>query len=369
MSNTSFDLLLNKSDESKKDDIFDPDYYVYTDGACLNNGTEHAIAGIGIYFGENDVRNVSHKIIGKQSNNTAELTAIIEAYTIIEKDLLTGKKVCVVSDSLYAIRSATTYGEKCSNDGWKKDIPNKELVMKAFNCYHNNPHVKLIHIVAHTTKTDIHSLGNNGADKLANKAIGLEECPYSTLHNKIYIAVPLTQKEVIKKLGGGWDPIVKYWYIFDNSINKEEVLKLFKQIDITENKYPSRMGQPWKDDEILKLLTSIQKKKSIELIATEHERTVSSIIAYIRKLAVDYHFNDNRPIEEIQKFTGLSKEQIEDAIKKHEFKEAMQKLNKSKEPIKIKKEKLETEDLPTMTEVLLLLKDIQKKLDMLLEKA
>ena len=37
-------------------DNFTPDYYVYTDGACSNNGKLNAEAGIGIYFGENDVR-------------------------------------------------------------------------------------------------------------------------------------------------------------------------------------------------------------------------------------------------------------------------------------------------------------------------
>lgn len=30
--------------------------------------------------------------------------------------------------------------------------------------------------MAHTGKMDIHSIGNDGADKLANKAIGLDEC-------------------------------------------------------------------------------------------------------------------------------------------------------------------------------------------------
>lgn len=35
------------------------DYYVYTDGSCRNNGNSNAIAGIGIYFGLDDPRNVS----------------------------------------------------------------------------------------------------------------------------------------------------------------------------------------------------------------------------------------------------------------------------------------------------------------------
>ena len=76
-----------------------PDYYVYTDGACSNNGRSNAMAGIGIYFGNNDPRNVSKRIEGKQTNNTAELLAIIDTYEIIEQDIIEGKKVAIVSDS------------------------------------------------------------------------------------------------------------------------------------------------------------------------------------------------------------------------------------------------------------------------------
>ena len=85
------------------------------------------------------------------------------------------------------------------------------------------------------------------------------------------------------------------------------------------SKYPARFGQPWKDEETIKLLRSIQKKKPLEEIARGHERTVGGITAQLKKLAVEYHFNDNRPIEEIQKFTGLSKEIIEDSIRKKTF--------------------------------------------------
>ena len=56
---------------------------VYTDGACSNNGKKDAKAGIGVFFKENDPKNVSDRISGKQTNNTAELKAIIKAVEII----------------------------------------------------------------------------------------------------------------------------------------------------------------------------------------------------------------------------------------------------------------------------------------------
>jgi ribonuclease HI len=80
------------------------EYYVYTDGACINNGKANAVAGIGIYFGENDPRNVSQRVVGKQSNNTGELGAFLVLYDIIKDDIILGKKINIVSDSTYAMR-------------------------------------------------------------------------------------------------------------------------------------------------------------------------------------------------------------------------------------------------------------------------
>lgn len=164
----------------KRGETETPDYYVYTDGACSNNGRKTAKAGIGIYFGMGDVRNLSKKIEGKQTNNTAELTALIETYGLIADDLEIGKRVSIVSDSEYAIKCVTSYGEKCFQKGWKQEIPNKELVKMAYELYRNVTNVCFIHVRAHTSGTDAHSVGNDNADRLANQAVGLETCPYQS---------------------------------------------------------------------------------------------------------------------------------------------------------------------------------------------
>jgi ribonuclease HI len=203
-----------------------PDYYVYTDGACSNNGRSNAIAGIGIFFGNNDPRNVSKRIEGKQTNNTAEMLAIIDTYEIIEQDIIEGKKVAIVSDSEYALKCVQSYGKKCSDNGWQKDIPNKELVKIAYNLYQKQSNIVFIHCRAHTNQNDIHSIGNDGADRLANMSIGLESCPYS--NSKIYLEVPYAKKDEVKGMGGKWDPTKKKWYINDNNPNKETLLELYK---------------------------------------------------------------------------------------------------------------------------------------------
>lgn len=42
---------------------------VFTDGSCENNGKKHAIAGLGVYFGDDHPLNASEAILGKATNN------------------------------------------------------------------------------------------------------------------------------------------------------------------------------------------------------------------------------------------------------------------------------------------------------------
>ena len=167
VNNEFFENIYSKFDDSKVD------YFIYCDGSCYNNGKINAISAIGIYFEENSPINIS-KIIDalefNHTNNSAELYAILEAYEVV-KDELVNKKICIVSDSDYSIKCATSYGEKCARQNWNKNIPNKNLVKKLYTIYKANPNLRLKHIKAHTNAQDIHSLGNKEADKLAYDAI------------------------------------------------------------------------------------------------------------------------------------------------------------------------------------------------------
>lgn len=80
----------------------------------------------------------------------------------------------------------------------------------------------------------------------------------------------------------------------------------------------ARRGQPWLEEEELQLLQEIHRKESHAVIAKKHKRTEGAIRSHLEKLACEYHFNENRSIEEIMKFTGLSKETIEESIKKRD---------------------------------------------------
>ena len=154
-----------------KDKNVEPHYYVYMDGACSKNGTIEATSGIGVYFGEDDPRNISKKVDDKPTNNVAELNAMITAFNIVKNDLDEGKIITFVSDSEYAIKCATCYGKTQQSGNWAKDIPNKELVKILYEYCKNYVNLQFLHIKAHTNNDDIHSIGNHNADLLARKSI------------------------------------------------------------------------------------------------------------------------------------------------------------------------------------------------------
>jgi hypothetical protein len=99
-----------------------------------------------------------------------------------------------------------------------KEIPNMALV-RALHTLATRWHqqIKFLHILSHLDGGDAHSVGNAGADKLANLAIGLEECPHSGgAKTRIYLNVPFARKEEAKSLGAMWDAGAKKWYVLDS---------------------------------------------------------------------------------------------------------------------------------------------------------
>ena len=216
------EIHTNKTASSSKEPI-----YAYTDGSCIHNGKPNAKAGIGVYFSENDPRNVSRKFEGKQSNNTAELNAIIDVSDILKDEIARNEPIVICSDSQYSIRCCTTYGAKLASNGWTEKKPNLELVKKAYNIYRNKYNVTFKHIMAHTGKQDRHSIGNDGADRMANMAIGLNQCPYSgdkspteRKSKRVYLKVSFDQKDDAKRMGAKWDFRKKKWYTDEDSKNK-----------------------------------------------------------------------------------------------------------------------------------------------------
>ena len=157
--------------------------FVFTDGACQNNGKPNAIASWAVYFNENDSRNASELIIGKQTNQVAELMASILAIEkILSNQELNGKEIIIYTDSIYVKNIVDEWAEKWEKNNWiksdKKAVDNIELVKKLYYLS-KNVDVKFKHCKSHQKEPNKDDknyyiwFGNNEADKLAVKAAQL----------------------------------------------------------------------------------------------------------------------------------------------------------------------------------------------------
>jgi ribonuclease HI len=85
---------------------------IYTDGSSLSNGQKGAAAGIGVYFGPGDSRNISERLEGsEQTNQRAELQAIVLALEAAPSD----EPIRILTDSAYSINCITQWAES-----WEK---------------------------------------------------------------------------------------------------------------------------------------------------------------------------------------------------------------------------------------------------------
>ncbi len=148
---------------------------VYTDGSCSGNGRTDAIGGIGIYFPNKELKNIS-QIFRFESctNQKTELYAILTTLRYINKILDLKKcKVTIKTDSKYCIDCVTKWV-----NGWKKNnwttqngnpVANREFIEKIHN-YYEKYDIEFEHIEAHTGRDDFDSICNSKADKLATMA-------------------------------------------------------------------------------------------------------------------------------------------------------------------------------------------------------
>lgn len=151
--------------------------HIYTDGSCFgNNSKNKKNAGIGVYWGENDPRNISEPLPEeyKKTNNVAELVAIRRALDCIDNEDCKDCDYEIYTDSQYSINSITKWIKEWKKNGWKKKNGKNILNLKLIQDIHfkyiellKKYKIRFIYIEAHTNKNDINSLGNKEADKLA----------------------------------------------------------------------------------------------------------------------------------------------------------------------------------------------------------
>ena len=74
-----------------------------------------------------------------------------------------------------------------------------------------------------------------------------------------------------------------------------------------------RRYQRWTEEEMVKLLSLVRKKKTLQEMADAHQRTKTSIKTKLRCIAADYYFS-GRTVEEISKWTGLTVAEVNTAV-------------------------------------------------------
>ncbi|KAH6885899.1 ribonuclease H-like domain-containing protein, partial [Thelonectria olida] len=140
---------------------------IYTDGSSLSNGKKGSRAGLGVFFGTNDPRNLSERLSGEpQTNQRAELMAMLRALEVAPLE----QTVQIFSDSQYSINCVTQWASSWERKGWKTatgdSVKNQDIIrgvlakMKERSSVGSNTYYQWVK--GHSTDR-----GNQAADQLA----------------------------------------------------------------------------------------------------------------------------------------------------------------------------------------------------------
>ena len=100
---------------------------VFTDGSCLQNGTDNARSGGGVWFADDHPLNRAIRVPGlAQSNQVGELAAVVVAL----KSAPRNADLTIVTDSQYVIRCLTDSLPQWEDSGWPR-VPNAPWIKAA----------------------------------------------------------------------------------------------------------------------------------------------------------------------------------------------------------------------------------------------
>ncbi|KAI0635492.1 ribonuclease H-like domain-containing protein [Trametes polyzona] len=150
---------------------------VYSDGSCRGNGKVGSVAGIGVWWGHNDTRNLAERCPGGQTNNRAELIAIVR---VLETTPHTKRPLLIKTDSKYSISCFRSWMPKWLKNNFKtasgEPVKNAPLIRYLSALLDERARegqkVHLQYIKGHAGHE-----GNEGADQLANVGATLPSDP------------------------------------------------------------------------------------------------------------------------------------------------------------------------------------------------
>ncbi|SJX62335.1 related to Ribonuclease H [Sporisorium reilianum f. sp. reilianum] len=149
--------------------------FVFTDGACIDNGKPSARAGWAIHFPDPELRHLSDsdRVFGRrQSNQRAELFALIRAAYVTRAET---RQVVILTDSQYAINCAGKWLDKWQANGWKNargtEVHNRDLI-----CELDSVLSRLtVRPVLQYVRAHAGHAGNEMADRMAKAACWKQE--------------------------------------------------------------------------------------------------------------------------------------------------------------------------------------------------
>ena len=157
--------------------IRETDIVIYTDGACTNNGSILAKAGVGVHFSKRNKVSFDdisaafpghgHMTDNKPTNQRAELQAIVEALRVTKE---CPHKIIIYTDSEYSINCVTNWFPNWVKKNKLEDKKNIDLIRPIYQ-YYLGKDIEFRHINSHTGLQDEHSLGNEEADRLATQSL------------------------------------------------------------------------------------------------------------------------------------------------------------------------------------------------------
>ncbi|XP_076387354.1 ribonuclease H1 isoform X1 [Megachile rotundata] len=145
--------------------IIDSNGYVnvYTDGACSSNGRKNAKAGIGVWFGDDHPLNVSRPVVGRATNNMAEIQAVTVAAQQAAKAGI--KNLKINTDSQFLISCITSWMPKWKRNGWKTS--NNEPVINKTELLEMEKALNSLDVTWNHVNGHVGIYGNEMADQLA----------------------------------------------------------------------------------------------------------------------------------------------------------------------------------------------------------
>lgn len=154
---------------------------LFVDGSCTRNGQVGAKAAYGVYIirdGKELVRQGTRlETSEQQTNQRAELRGLFYALTYLAESGMGGT---IYTDSKYSIDCLKAWAPKWVVNGWrkadKKPVLHDDILKPMYKLWLTlKEQVQLLHVEAHTGRSDFISRGNAVADSLANGAASKQD--------------------------------------------------------------------------------------------------------------------------------------------------------------------------------------------------